>query len=82
MQVIRQFARPKEQSAPGGTDSADGMADMIMEGYQALAASVITLGRVRESKAELQRRIVSLGDTIAVSRGIVETILRRRMGDV
>jgi len=56
------------------------MAEMVRGGYQILATSVITLGRVRESRAELERRIVSLSETIDESRSLSAEI-RRRRGD-
>jgi hypothetical protein len=62
-------------------DSAEAMEEMAVGSYLTLAASVITLGRVRESKAELKRRVKSLSDTIEVSRSLSAEI-RRRRGEV
>jgi len=57
------------------------MADVIMGGYQTLAASTIHLARVREAKAELARRIKSLSDMIDASRSLSAEIRRRRGRD-
>jgi hypothetical protein len=69
------------QTAPPSTDPDDAMADVIMGGYQTLAASTIHLARVREAKAELARRIKSLSDMIDASRSLSAEIRRRRGRD-
>ncbi len=78
MNVRGASAGRSERAAPAALNSAEAMAEMVAESYLTLAASVITLDRVKESKAELERRIKSLSDTIDVSRSLSAEIRRRR----